>query len=135
MPKIKPNEQCLCGSGLKYKKCCIKENNIITKYSTGQLNSSEIITTCINILNNRYKNSLFINVTDDLTEDTYKEYQLKNWNNNIVMIAEKTENNKNVFATRINEENSDIIIFHKGSFRTFYYKNIERILESIKNLI
>lgn len=135
MPKIKPNELCPCGSGSKYKKCCIKENNIITKYSTGQLNSSEVITTCINILTSRYKNSLFINVTDDLTEDTYKEYQLKNWNNNIVMIAEKTENNKNVFATRINEENSDIIIFHKGSFRTFYYKNIERVLESIKNLI
>jgi len=136
MPKIKPNEQCPCNSGLKYKKCCVnKDTNIKTKYEIGQANSSEMMNICLGYLRDKYKHSVFIDVTDDISEDNYKEYQLKNFNNNIVMLAEKTDNNKNVFATRIDKEESNIIIFHKGHFRTFYNKNVERVLESIKNLI
>lgn len=32
--KIYPNEPCPCKSGLKYKKCCMKENKILYKYMT-----------------------------------------------------------------------------------------------------
>jgi hypothetical protein len=136
MVKVKPNEPCPCGSGIKYKKCCVnKTTNIITKYETGQAESSEIIQACLTVLSNRYDKAKFINVTDDLTEITYKEYQLKNFSNNICMIAERTELNAEVFATRIDNESSNIILFHKGSYRTFSHKNVERVLESVKNLI
>ena len=136
MVKVKPNEPCPCKSGLKYKKCCEnKATNIITKYEIGQPESSAIISACISVLASRYDKSKFINVTDDLTEQTYKEYQLTNFSNNIVMIAERTDANAEVFATRIDNESSNIILFHKGYYRTFSHKNIERVLESLNNLI
>lgn len=136
MVKVKPNEPCPCNSGLKYKKCCVnKSTNIITKYETGQAKSSDIIIACINVLASYFDKAKFINVTDDLTEQTYKEYQLKNFSNNICMIAERTEQNTEVFATRIDNETSNIILFHKGSYRTFSHKNVERVLESVKNII
>ena len=136
MVKVKPNEPCPCNSGIKYKKCCAnKSTTINTKYETGQAESSEIITACLTVLTNRYDKSKFINVTDDLTELTYKEYQLKNFSNSIVMIAERTELNAEVFATRIDNESSNIILFHKGYYRTFSHKNVERVLESLKNLM
>jgi len=136
MVKVKPNEPCPCGSGTKYKKCCEnKSTNIISKYETGQLESSPIIAACITVLSNRYDKAKFINVTDDLTELTYKEYQLTNFSNNIVMIAERTEANAEVFSTRVDNESSNIILFHKGYYRTFSHKNIERVLESLNNLM
>ena len=136
MVKVKPNEPCTCGSGIKYKKCCAnKATNVLTKYDTGQTTSSDIIKACLTVLSNRYDKAKFIDVTDDLTELTYKEYQLKNFSNSIVMIAERTELNADVFATRIDNESSNIILFHKGSYRTFSHKNVERVLESVKNLI
>jgi hypothetical protein len=133
--KIKPNDPCPCGSGSKYKKCCENKQNVLTKYELGQEVSSDIIIACVNVLKSKYKNSKFIDITDDLTEESYKEYQLKNYNTNIVMIAEKTDKNIEVFLTRINEEESDIMVFHKGYYRTFAHKNVERILESISNII
>jgi len=136
MVKVKPNEPCPCASGIKYKKCCAnKTTTTITKYETGQPESSVIISACIKVLEERFPAAKFINVTDDLTELTYKEYQLKNFSNSIVMIAEQTEKNAEVFATRIDNESSNIILFHKGSYRTFSHKNVERILESVKNII
>ena len=136
MVKFKPNEPCPCASGLKYKKCCAnKTTNIITKFETGQPESSPIIVACIKVLAERFDKAKFINVTDDLTEATYKEYQLKNFSNSIVMIAERTVSNTEVFSTRVDNESSNIILFHKGSYRTFSHVNIERVLESVKNII
>ena len=134
MPKVKPNETCPCMSGLKYKKCCAN-NKPLTKYETGQQVSSEIVTNCINILKNRYTNSIFIDISDDLDESTYKDYQLKNYNTNIVMIAERNDKNSLEFLTRVDDIKSDIMIMHRGSFRTFQHKDIERILESLKSII
>jgi len=136
MVKVKPNEPCPCGSGIKYKKCCVnKSTTVNTKYENGQLESSQIILACTSVLSGKFPSAKFINVTDDLTELTYKEYQLKNFSNSIVMIAERTDTNAEVFATRIDNESSNIILFHKGYYRTFSHKNVERVLESLKNII
>ena len=136
MGKTKPNELCPCGSKIKYKKCCASKSiGFETKYELGQSESSEIIKACLTVLTNRFPKAKFIDVSNDLNEQTYKEYQLKNFSNSIVMIAEQNESNKEVFATRMDNESSNIILFHKGSFRVFSHKNIERVLESIKNLI
>ena len=134
MPKVKPNETCPCMSGFIYKKCCAN-NKALTKYETGQQVSSEIVTNCINILKNRYTNSIFIDISDDLDESTYKDYQLKNYNTNIVMIAERNDKNSLEFLTRVDDIKSDIMVMHRGSFRTFQHKDIERILESLKSII
>jgi hypothetical protein len=134
MPKIKPNDICSCMSGLKYKKCCAK-NIKPTKYETGQLLSSKVIKDCIDYLQIKFPNNRFIDITEDLTEDSYKEYQIKNYNTNITMIAEKTNNNNTVFLTRVDKDTSNIILMHRGAYRTFNNMDIDRIIDSLKSFI
>ena len=127
--KIGRNEMCRCGSGKKYKKCCevlITE----TKYTLGQTNLSDKCKEVLEYLNSQenYSNYRFIDITDDLTPVNYREYQMKNYNNNIVMIAEKKENNMGIFIERDKEEfkNNDMIIMRGGSYRLFCSDNIGR---------
>lgn len=134
MPKIKPNDICSCMSGMKYKKCCAK-NIKPTKYETGQLVSTETIKNCIDYLQLKFPNNIFIDITDDLTDETYKEYQIKNYNNNIIMIAEKNNNNNLVFSSRIDKDNSNIMLMHRGAYRTFNNIDLEYIVESLKSFI
>ncbi len=127
--KIGRNDICKCGSGKKYKKCCellMKEN----KFTLGQLVSSE---KCKNILdyfnnNEKYSNYRFIDITDDLTPENYREYQIKNYNHNIVMIAEKKNNNAGVFLERDKDDwkINDIILMRGGSYRIVNSENLTR---------
>ena len=87
MNKIGRNDKCPCNSGLKYKKCCANKC-IESKYTLGQENSSQKIISIIDKLQKRYPNYRFINITNDLHEDNYREYQIKNFNTNIVMVAD-----------------------------------------------
>jgi hypothetical protein len=127
--KIGRNDVCNCGSEKKYKKCCgavMRE----TKFTTGQSISSEKCKTILNYLNEeeKYKQYRFIDITDDLTPANYREYQIKNYNNNIVMIAEKKENNIGVFLERDKDDlvTNDMILLHAGSYRIINSSNIER---------
>ncbi len=127
--KIGRNDICKCGSGKKYKKCCevlIKE----TKYTLGQMVSSEKCNYVLNYLNEQeiYQKYRFIDITDDLTTENYREYQMKNYNHNIVMIAEKKENNMGVFLERDKEDlvTNDIILLYAGSYRIINSENIAR---------
>jgi hypothetical protein len=135
MPKLKPNDKCSCLSGLKYKKCCYIQNYEINKYITGQSESTEMIVNIIDYLQSKFKNHRFIDITSDLNEDTYKEYQVKNYNTNTVMVAEKNKNNNLVFLTRIDNDNSNIMLMHKGGYRTFNNNDIEYIVDSLKTFI
>ena len=166
MNKIGRNDICICGSGKKYKKCCIdkleknsidkseknnidksEENNIILncinklekksndKFKISQDDNSDIILDCINKLNNKYPKYKIINITNNLEVDNYRDYQLANFNTNIVMIAEKTIKNGLVFLTRVNNLNSNIIIMYRGAFRTFEYKDLDLIINSLSSMM
>jgi len=134
MTKQGRNDICNCGSGKKFKKCCINVGQE-TKFTMGQPVSSQRIVDMVEILQRRFTNYRFINITDDLDDTNYKEYQLKNFNTNIVMIAEKTLKNSLVFIEREETTETDIIIMHKGSFRSFIYRNFERVIESLATMI
>ena len=134
MPKLGRNDKCDCDSGKKYKKCCeqkIKE----TKYTTGQNNSSPKIHDVILTLQNKFINYRVIDITDDLSYDNYKEYQLTNYNTNIVMVAEKQLNNNIVFIEREENALTDILIMYRGSYRSFQYTNLHIILDSLHTMI
>lgn len=124
--KIGRNDLCKCGSGKKYKKCCELLRRE-TKYTLGQMISSEKCRQVLEYLNDhdQYKDYRFIDITDDLTTDNYREYQIKNYNNNIVMIAEKKENNIGVFLERDKEDlNHNMILMRGGSYRLINSDNI-----------
>jgi hypothetical protein len=134
MNKIGRNDTCNCGSGKKYKKCCINKI-ILDKFKLGQLESSEKIQNCINKLKKNHPFHKIINITDDLQDSNYREYQLKNFSDNIIMIAEKTVENAIVFLTRVNDFDSDIMVMYHGSYRTFKYKDLDSIIDSVSEMI
>ena len=131
MTKIKRNDKCPCGSSKKYKMCCINNKN--DKYTKGQLEHTKTIQDIIQTLRvNIPEEYKIINITDDLTEETYRDYQLHNMNDNIIMVAEKTIKSELVFFSRVdNNQNTDIILMYKGSYRTFPHDKFLLMLNSI----
>ncbi len=117
MGKIGRNDVCNCGSGKKYKKCCelIQTNPyIISEPISDKLNP------IIDYLQKLYPHLIYINITNRLNVQTYREYQIKNRNTNIVMIAEKTDANQLVFFDKEESSEIDIILMYHGGYRTFH---------------
>lgn len=143
MPKIKRNEPCPCGSGEKYKICCLeKEVMKKQKYEYGQQIHTDRISVLMERLDMAIKQSpiikkekKIIDITDDLDESSYREYQIKNYTMDIIMVAEKTLKSEEVFLTRVDSASNDIILMYKGSYRTFEYSKFPLLLNSLLNYI
>ena len=151
MPKIKVNDKCICGSNIKYKKCCMNKNivnsqtslnnanNEDNKWTTTQTINSEKITQVIHILQPEFETICIIDITDNLNSNTYETYQKQNYYTNIMMIAERTTESNAVFETRSNSELSNIIVMYHGAYRTFSLSNLlantDYIIEAINQMV
>lgn len=133
--KVGRNDKCICGSGKKYKACCLDNPNT-SKYISDQSESTEKINTIKRIFESKHPHHVFIDITKALTDDeTYREYQLHNIKSNIVMLAERTPENESVFSTRIQDHEADVMIMYHGSYRTIYHGRIDYFTKSISNMI
>ena len=142
MPKINRNDPCKCGSGKKYKVCCLQSDyEEKNKYLFGQHTHTEKVADVISRLQQALANSpdtkqkKFIDITLDLRESNYRNYQIKNYTNDIVMIAEKTLESEDVFLTRVDSSQNDIILMYKGSYRTFQYSMFSLLINNLVNYI
>ena len=149
MVKIGRNDLCHCNSGRKYKKCCENQNmnkkNTKTKietkietkiYSTGQLVSSEIINDFREVLHEDYLDHIIIDITDDISLDNYREYQVQNYSSNVIMLAEKKEGkNDRFFIAKSGKLDDNMIIMYRGSYRIFNQNDFLQVYESIQKMI
>lgn len=136
--KLGRNDKCMCGSGKKYKNCCLDktEQDQVSKYITGQSVSSDKLSKIKQQFEKLHPDNVFIDITNEMVSDeVYKQYQLHNFNSNIVMLAERTLANESVFATRINDPDSDIMFMYHGSYRTLYHGRIDYFTKSISLMI
>lgn len=134
MEKRGRNDPCICKSGKKYKKCCLPFMQE-SKYNTGQSDCSDLLLPILIQLKEELTQHVVINVTDDLTVDTYREYQIRNMRGNVVMLAEKTEKNQEVFRTRILHSDSNIMMMYHGAYRTFSADTFEQVLQSLRSFV
>ncbi len=134
MEKRGRNDKCICGSGKKYKKCCLPYT-LESKYNTGQPDCSDLLLPILMRLKEELPHHVVINITDDLTVDTYREYQIRNMRGNVVMLAEKTEQNEEVFRTRILHTDSNIILMYHGAYRTFSSDTFEQVFQSLVSFL
>jgi SEC-C motif len=118
MGKIGRNDVCSCGSGKKYKKCC--ELNNINPYTIGETEISDKLKPVMEYLHQLNPNLTYINITNHLTIQSYREYQLKNMNTNIVMIAEKTQHNQIVFFDKEESSDTDVLLMYHGGYRSIH---------------
>ena len=117
--KIGRNDKCICESGKKYKNCCMVALESRINYSDGQSTHTPAIEEIMGSLSSEFPKLQFIDITNTLTNQTYRPYQLSNYRKPIVMIAERTATNEDVFSTRINIPSSNIILMYHGAYRTF----------------
>jgi len=135
-PKDPKNLLCECGSRKKAKHCCLKNLPPIPSiYKTGQEKSSEKVMNCIALLKERYPSHKIIDITDGLSNSTYKPYQIANYTDPVIMVAEKTESNAAVFATRVDSEKSNMMVLYHGAFRTFPHEYLDRVFDSVCAMI
>lgn len=128
--KIRRNDKCHCGSGRKYKVCClngdrdrkIEEDD---KLKNGHEPVSENIRSCMDHLETQFSGHRAVDISNYLDETNYETYQIKNFRNYVFMVAEKNETNKEVFRTRGPEE-CNIMVMYRGAYRCFDFKNFER---------
>jgi hypothetical protein len=135
-PKDPKNLPCECGSKLKAKKCCLKGcTSISSEYTLGQEESSSNIIECIKMLQTKFPNHKIIDITSKLTYNYYKQFQIANYYNSTIMVAEKTDTNTNVFETRTESSLSNIMVMYHGSFRTFPFDYLDRVFVSVCDMI
>jgi hypothetical protein len=130
--KIKVNDKCLCASGKKYKKCCMNINKDI--FFMGHKITSDNIQNIVDRLKEEYSDHSLIDISNLLTDTTYKEFQTKNYYEKTIMIAEKNDNNAAIMETRgILCDN--IIIMYRGAYLCFEYEEFEDELIKIVSMI
>lgn len=141
--KIGRNDKCYCLSGKKYSKCCyMKDYNLARdlnnkeedKYFNGHETVSEIVRFCTEYLKKIYIDHKIIDISNYLNSGTYKNFQLRNYTKKTIMVAEKNSFNQSVFENRGPVDN-DIIVMYRGSFRTFQFNHMDKVLDSIDSMI
>lgn len=138
MTKINRNDKCPCNSGKKYKVCCLeKDRKLIEEQKQALANyvSSDKINEVKEVLQETFKNHKILDITNKLDYRNYKSLQIENFNKNIIMIAEETNNNKLVFEKRRVDANDDILLLYNGSYRLLKSEMIYSYIDSIKTLI
>ncbi len=136
--KLPYNEPCKCGSKKKYKHCCGKGKKELVyaeKYKTGAEKSSDKMTECVARFAAAFPEHKIIDVSGDLRESNYREFQMANMTDKTILFAEKTAENAAVFAGRVNTEEADMMMMWHGSYRTFVGERLSYFFKSLCNVV
>jgi len=144
--KLGRNDKCHCSSGKKYKSCCLitdetkmKElrqeqmEKMLEEQTAIQQNSH--VGQCMTLIREEFPEYKVMDVTPYINGQNYKKYQLQFYNKRTVMVAEKTEDNESVFNGRVDVPLNDMIVMYNGSYRTFQFKDLSRVMASIIQMI
>ena len=134
------NDVCSCGSGKKYKKCCLLSDEDSEKAlkqfepQQQQLENPKIYH-CMQAFKPKFSQFKMIDVTPFINARNYKKYQLKFLETATILFAEKTSLNQDVFRGRVNSPESDILIMYKGAYRTCKFDDLSLYFDSICRMI
>ena len=106
-----------------------------TKYTTGQVKSSELIKNVIEKIQEKRPSHRIIDISNMLNINSYVEYQKANYFTNIVMVVERNSANESVFDPRSNSEKSNVMVMYQGSYRTFNYELMNLVIDSVVEII
>ena len=144
--KLGRNDKCHCSSGKKYKSCCLmNDENVMKQIRQEQMEKmlqeqtiiqqNSHVGQCITLIRNEFPNYKVIDVTPHINADVYKKYQLQFYNKRTVMVAEKIDDNASVFNGRVDNPLNDMIVMYNGSYRTFQFKDMSRVISSVIQMI
>lgn len=139
MVKVGRNDKCVCGSGKKYKSCCLnkvedKKQEMSQLYVNGHDLTSDNVKMVHEYLSQSYADHKVIDVSNILTEESYRPMQTKNYTSNVIMIAERNEANESVFSTR-GPSNVNLMVLYRGAYQCFQDVNFDSAKSKIDNMI
>ncbi len=139
MTKVGRNEKCPCASGKKYKACCLekdaqKRSEEMEMLQNGQPDSTDDTKICMEYLSEEYPDHKVIDISNLLTLETYRKFQVANYNNKTLMVAQKNETNQEVFKPR-GDPSCDMMIMYRGSYRAFSLDNLVQAAESVDKMV
>ena len=137
--KLGRNDKCLCGSGKKYKICCLdkveqEKKEMAARFEDGHELSSDNIKMVHEYLSQEYQDHKVIDVSNILTDEMYKPMQTKNYMSDIIMLAERNETNESVFASRA-PNNVNIMVLYRGAYQSFEDTNFEAAKSKVDEMI
>lgn len=140
--KLKRNDKCHCKSNKKYKFCCLINDDNFSKIQKEeefknmlQNINSDILIPIIDKFKQEFPEYTFIDLSPYINIQNYKQYQIRFYNQKIIMFVEKNQQNESVFIGRTNNEISNIMVLYNGSYRTFSHFAIDSVFRSICNMI
>lgn len=141
MPRIKPNEKCPCGSGIKYKKCCERQAMQLKQQArdlfAGQMEglsaefTDERLQRVHDMLLDRYKvQSLDASVV--LADWPLQKVNDHFKGQSIALIAGRNGENDAAFRSKTKEE-EDIFVIYRGKYQLFKYETeFNKAMDAIK---
>lgn len=135
--KVKPNERCPCGSGIKYKKCCsVAEQqakiDLLMNFSEMLLANEKgsIKTDRLRVLNSYFLDRYGVpsvdisDIVDNLNLNKIHNHYM---GKNIILMCERNESNNLAFTCKggkllDNPDHENIMIIHKNKFLQFRHE-------------
>lgn len=144
--KIGRNDPCLCGSGKKFKKCCINRMEELEKEKrekeqqmviNGHEFSNEQLEYIRDWVVKEYPDFRVIDVSNLLTPFNYKTLQLEHYDakhGETVMLAYRNNQNDYVFAKR-SPTYTNVLFMYKGAYQVFNDFSFGNMSSQIKKMI
>jgi hypothetical protein len=135
MKKVGRNDNCNCGSGKKYKKCCINadveyENTQRQRIIYGDEYGSPELKELANCLKEHYPDHEVIDVSKVADAATYKPLQLQHYTKKVIMLLEKNETNKEIFQERC-PDHITVMVLYRGAFECITGEVIDPVCDMI----
>lgn len=124
MVKIGRNEKCPCGSGKKYKKCCvakdfIERQNYREKVIYGDEFVSKYTENTAKALITKYPDHQVIDVSKVLSnEQNYRDVQMQHYLAKTIMVVERNEINDELFESRCPDHINHMVLY-RGAYQCF----------------
>lgn len=146
--KIGRNDPCLCGSGKKFKKCCIdrveemekeRREKLLQSYIDGHELSNdhmEYISEWF-LKQPEYKDFRVIDVSNILTPQNYRAIQTEHYfskHGNTIILAYRNEHNELVFTKR-SPVYTNVMVMFKGAYQVFSDFSFGNMTSQLKKMI
>jgi hypothetical protein len=135
MKKFGRNSTCLCGSGKKYKKCCITAdvdavNTQRQRIIYGDEYGSQELKELANLFKESYPDHDVIDVSKVADTSTYKPLQLQHYKKKVIMLLERSPTNKGIFEERC-PDHINIMVLYRGAYECITDDTIDPVCNMI----
>jgi hypothetical protein len=140
--KLGRNEKCHCKSGKKYKQCCLNKDDVekaekketLTKQYNDGHEITEDVSEMYDHFTEKYPSFKIIDISNVLTSTSYRPIQTIHYEDDTIMLANRTEENDEVFSTR-GDGSTDWMVMFRGAHQVFSRYSFAKMKDALDKMI